>query len=121
MPFSIQSDELGFSRVTASGLVSGTDLLHLHSTLAGDAENSGKCLIDFTGADVSQLSGPIVAGLTQLPPRYRRLAIVAKSGPAYGLARAYQASSSPDRPIGVFTVLDTALVWLIKRSRPDTT
>ncbi len=117
MPFSIDSDNLGFSRVTASGLVSGTDLLHLHTNLAGGGAKVEKCLIDFTAADVSQLTGPIVRELTQLPPRFGRLAIVAKPGPGYGLARAYQAASKPDRPIGIFTVLDMALMWLTKGSK----
>jgi hypothetical protein len=115
MPFSMQADEtLGLLAVVATGLITGTDLLQLHAELAAETGRREKCLIDFSSADVSQLSGPLVRDLAGLPPRFSRLALVAKPGLAYGLARMYQASADSHRAVGVFMNSETAMTWLTK-------
>ena len=74
-------------------------------------------MIDFTGADVSQLTGPIVRELSGLPPRFERLAIVAKAGIAYGLGRTYQAAADRGNTIGVFMTVENATAWLMPRAQ----
>ena len=118
MPYSLEADEtIGVLSVTASGTISGTELLQLHSELAGQGGQRDRCLLDFTAADVSQVGGPMVRELAALPPRFERLAIVARAGPAFGLGRMYQ-SSVPDRAIGVFMTRDNAIAWLLKGANP---
>jgi hypothetical protein len=115
MPFTLTEQD-GLLIVTATGQVSAAELLHLHSDLAGETSRHEGCLIDFKGADVSKLTGPIVNDLADLPPKFKRLAIIANPGPAHGLARMYQASAGYGRAIGAFTTVDTARTWLLKKS-----
>ena len=117
MPFLI-NEIAGFVSVTARGRVTGTDLLRLHAELAVEAGRMAKCMIDFSGADVSQLTGPMVRELSSLPPRFERLAIVAKGGIAYGLGRTYQASADRGNTIGVFMTVENATAWLMPRAQP---
>lgn len=116
MPFQ-QDTSAGFLNVIARGQITGEDLLRLHAELSHEAGRHVKCLIDFTEADVSKLTGPIVRELSRLPPRFERLAIVAKPGLAYGLGRTYQTTADRSRTIGVFMTVENATSWLTQRAR----
>jgi hypothetical protein len=117
MPFTLSvNDAQTVACVAATGLVTATDLLQLHAELAAEATRREYCIIDFSGADVSQLTGPLVRDLAALPPRFKRLAIVATQGAAYGLARMYQASADYQRAIGIFMTAENAIPWLLKRT-----
>jgi hypothetical protein len=115
MPFTLKGQD-GLLTVSATGQVTATELLQLQADLTGETSRYERCLIDFTGADVSKLTGPIVRDLAGLPPRFKRLAIITNPGLAYGLARMYQASATYGRAIGAFRTVETARTWLLKRA-----
>jgi hypothetical protein len=60
----------------------------------------------------------MVRELSSLPPRFERLAIVAKPGIAYRLGRTYQAAADRGNTIGVFLTVENATAWLMPRGQP---